>query len=116
MTGVQTCALPIYNWLLERIVKSKASTFRGDYYSHGKLFIAKLPIYRIDFGNVEEKKKHDEIVCSVKNIMELKRKRNTQKTKEQKNMYWRLIETESQHLDDLISKLYGAVKEYDNEK
>ncbi len=104
------------NWLLERIVKSKASTFRGDYYSHGKLFIAKLPIYRIDFGNVEEKKKHDEIVCSVKNIMELKRKRNTQKTKEQKNMYWRLIETESQHLDDLISKLYGAVKEYDNEK
>ena len=48
--------------------------------------------------------------------MELKRRRNTQKTKEQKNRYCRLIETELQHLDDLISKLYGAVKEYDNEK
>ena len=103
-------------WLLERVVKSKASTFRGDYYSHGKQFIAKLPIYRIDFESIEEVKKHDEIVSSVKKIMELKRKRNTQKTKEQRNMYCRLIETESQYLDDLISKLYGSVKEYDNEK
>lgn len=103
-------------WLLERVVKSKASTFRGDYYSHGKQFIAKLPIYRINFENKEEARKHDEIVSSVKNIMELKRRRNTQKTKEQKNRYCRLIETELQHLDDLISKLYGAVKEYDNEK
>jgi len=48
--------------------------------------------------------------------MELKRRWDIQKTKEQKNMYCRLIETESQHLDDLISKLYGSVKEYDNEK
>ena len=103
-------------WLLERVVKSKASTFRGDYYSHGKQFIAKLPIYRIDFENIEEAKKHDEIVSSVKNIMELKRRRNTQKTKEQKNTYCRLIEAESQHLDGLISELYGTVKEYDNEK
>lgn len=103
-------------WLLERVVKSRASTFRGDYYSHGKQFIAKLPIYRIDFENIEETKKHDEIVFSVKNIMELKRRWDIQKTKEQKNMYCRLIETESQHLDDLISKLYGSVKEYDNEK
>lgn len=73
-------------------------------------------IYRIDFENIEEAKKHDEIVSSVKNIMELKRRRNTQKTKEQKNMYCRLIETESQHLDGLISELYGTVKEYENEK
>jgi len=103
-------------WLLERVAKSKASTFRGDYYSHGKQFIAKLPIYRIDFENIEEIKKHDEIVSSVKTIMGLKQRRNTQKTKEQKNRYCRLIETESQHLDDLISQLYGSAKEYSNEK
>lgn len=103
-------------WLLERVAKSKASTFRGDYYSHGKQFIAKLPIYRIDFDNIEEIEKHDEIVSSVKTIMGLKQRRNTQKTKEQKNRYCRLIETESQHLDDLISQLYGSAKEYSNEK
>lgn len=103
-------------WLLERVVKSKASTFRGDYYSHGKQFIAKLPIYRIDFENINETEKHDAIVSGVKNIMELKRRRNIQKTKEQKNRYSRLIETEAQHLDDLISKLYDSAKEYGNEK
>lgn len=96
-------------WLLERVVKSQASTFRGDYYSHGKQFIAKLPIYRIDFENAEETKLHDEIVSSVKNMMELKRQRNIQKTKEQRDMYRRLIEAESRHLDDLISKLYGTI-------
>ena len=48
--------------------------------------------------------------------MGLKQRLNTQKTKEQKNRYCRLIETESQHLDDLISQLYGTVKEYSNEK
>jgi hypothetical protein len=101
---------------LERVVKSKASTFRGDYYSHGKQFIAKLPIYRIDFENIEEIEIHDAIVSSVKNIMELKRRRNIQKTKEQKNRYCRLIETEAQHLDELISRLYGSEKEYSNEK
>lgn len=80
-------------WLLERVVKSKASTFRGNYYSHGKQFIAKLPIYRIDFDNIEEteNKRTEKQVC-------------------------RLIETESQHLDDLISRLYGSAKEYSNEK
>lgn len=103
-------------WLLERVAKSKASTFRGDYYSHGKQFIAKLPIYRIDFENKEEIKKHDEIVSSVRTIIDLKQRRNTQKIKEQKNRYCRLIETESQHLDDLISQLYGSAKEYSNEK
>lgn len=103
-------------WLLERVVKSKASAFRGDYYSHGKQFIAKLPIYKIDYENIEESKKHDEIVSCVKNIMYLKRQRDAQKTKEQKNRYCRLIENESKCLNDLISKLYGSVKEYSNEE
>lgn len=103
-------------WLLERVVKSKASAFRGDYYSHGKQFIAKLPIYKIDFGNIGEAKKHDEIVSCVKNIMNLKRQRNIQKTKEQKNRYCRLIDNESKCLNNLISKLYGSVEEYSNEE
>ena len=36
------------HWLMELLVKSRASTFRGDYYSHGKQFIATLPIFKID--------------------------------------------------------------------
>lgn len=60
------------HWLMELLVKSKASTFRGDYYSHGKQFIATLPIYKIDFENPLEVAKHQEIVDLVQNIMQLK--------------------------------------------
>lgn len=60
------------HWLMELLVKSRASTFRGDYYSHGKQFIATLPIYKIDFENPLEVAKHQEIVDLVQNIMQLK--------------------------------------------
>lgn len=60
------------HWLMELLVKSKASTFRGDYYSHGKQFIATLPIYKIDFENPTEVAKHQQIVEMVQNIMQLK--------------------------------------------
>ena len=60
------------HWLMELLVKSRASTFRGDYYSHGKQFIATLPIYKIDFENPTEVAKHQQIVEMVQNIMQLK--------------------------------------------
>lgn len=97
-------------WMLEMVVKSKASKFRGDYYSHGKQFIAQLPIYRINFDASNEVKIHDEIVNVVKNLMELKKKRDEQQTKPQKETYKRLIQIESKKLDELITQLYGAEK------
>lgn len=60
------------HWLMELLVKSRASTFRGDYYSHGKQFIATLPIFKIDFENPAEVAKHQQIVEMVQNIMQLK--------------------------------------------
>ena len=57
---------------MELLVKSRASTFRGDYYSHGKQFIATLPIFKIDFENPAEVAKHQQIVEMVQNIMQLK--------------------------------------------
>lgn len=60
------------HWLMELLVKSRASTFRGDYYSHGKQFIATLPIYKIDFEKPDEVSKHQRIVEMVQNIMQLK--------------------------------------------
>ena len=95
-------------WMIEMIVKSKASKFRGDYYSHGKQFVAQLPIYRINFDDSNEVKIHDEIVGTVKNLMKLKNKRDEQQTKPQKETYERLIQIEDNKLDGLISKLYGA--------
>ncbi len=95
-------------WMIEMVVKSKASKFRGDYYSHGKQFVAQLPIYRINFDDSNEVKIHDAIVDTVKKLMELKNKRDQQQTKPQKETYKRLIQIEDKKLDGLISKLYGA--------
>ena len=95
-------------WMIEMVVKSKASKFRGDYYSHGKQFVAQLPIYRINFNDSNEVKFHDEIVDNVKKLMKLKNKRDEQQTKLQKETYMRLIQIEDKKLDELISKLYGA--------
>lgn len=60
------------HWLMELLVKSRASIFRGDYYSHGKQFIATLPIYKINFDNPTESTKHQQIVDMVQNIMRMK--------------------------------------------
>ena len=65
----------------------------------------------IEFNSeVESVKKEggDFIVDTVKNLMELKNKRDQQQTKPQKETYKRLIQIEDKKLDGLISKLYGA--------
>lgn len=58
--------------LFEAMVKAGASEFRGAYYSHGKQFIENLPIRRIDFAIADEKKLHDELVKTVKKLIETK--------------------------------------------
>ena len=67
-----------------------------------------MEIYRINFDDSNEVKIHDAIVDTVKNLMELKNKRDQQQTKPQKETYKRLIQIEDKKLDGLISKLYGA--------
>lgn len=95
------------HWMLEQIVKSRSSTFRGEYYSHGKQFIEKLPIFDIDFNNQEEKHTHDSIVKKVENIMQLTQRKDSMKTREQKEMINRMIDEEEQTLNMIIDKLYG---------
>jgi len=55
--------------IIEAMVQSQASTFRGGYGSHGKQFIENLPIYRIDFANAGQKAIHDKIVQLVKQLI-----------------------------------------------
>lgn len=58
--------------IIESMVKSGASEFRGAYYSHSKQFIENLPIRQIDFTNVNERKIHNEIVKTVSQIIATK--------------------------------------------
>ena len=102
------------HWLMELLVKSKASTFRGDYYSHGKQFIATLPIYRIDYGNPLDVQKHDNIVKHVRTIMNLKNQANHARNAMERTVFERSINAVNDELNTLIDALY-QVEAQENE-
>ncbi len=93
---------------MELLVKQSASTFRGGYYSHGKQFIAKLPIYRINFSDPEQKSFHDAIVEKVHIIEKLGQKLIQADTSASKNNYRRLVDSSYNELTELIDDLYGV--------
>ena len=94
------------HWLMELLVKSKASTFRGDYYSHGKQFIAALPIYKIDFGNPAEAAKHQHIVEMVHDIMRLKGQLATAPNAARRTVLQHAIMAINADLNKAIDELY----------
>ena len=94
------------HWLMELLVKSRASTFRGDYYSHGKQFIATLPIYKIDFSNPAEVLKHRQIVEMVQNIMQLKTQATSAPNAARRTVLQHSIEAITTDLNSLIDELY----------
>ena len=94
------------HWLMELLVKSKASTFRGDYYSHGKQFIAALPIYKIDFGNPAEVAKHQHIVEMVHDIMRLKGQLATAPNAARRTVLQHAIMAINADLNKAIDELY----------
>ncbi|MCD8127119.1 MAG: Eco57I restriction-modification methylase domain-containing protein [Clostridiales bacterium] len=103
------------HWLMELLVKSKASTFRGDYYSHGKQFIATLPVYNIDFENAEECRIHDTIVQQVLLQMQLKSQLTAVPNNAQRIVLERAVNTAQQELQSLLDDLYG-IQEPENEE
>ena len=94
------------HWLMELLVKSRASTFRGDYYSHGKQFIATLPIYKIDFENPAEVAKHQQIVEMVQNIMRLKEQLASAPNAARRTVLEHSITAINAELNSAIDELY----------
>lgn len=56
--------------VIEAMVKSGASEFRGAYYSHGKQFIENLPIRIIDFSKKSDVDLYEGIIKSVGSLIE----------------------------------------------
>lgn len=102
------------HWLMELLVKSKASTFRGNYYSHGKQFVASLPIYRIDFEDPVEVRKHNEIVQCVETIMQLKEQVKQARNIVERTVLERSVNMVNHELNALIDVLY-QVENQENE-
>ncbi len=92
--------------LIENMVKSGASEFRGSYYSHGKQFIENLPIRTIDMTDKSEKETYQQIVKIVKNLISTKEKLKVASYGTKRNVLQRKIDTLMNQLIQIINNLY----------
>lgn len=97
--------------VLEAMVKSRASEFRGDYYSHGKQFIENLPIREIDFVDKGQKKAHNTIVRNVKSIIKTKQSLKAESGYAKKRIFQRKINRLYNNLFNQIDALYGFTQD-----
>jgi methylase of polypeptide subunit release factors len=95
------------HWLLEQIVRSVSSYFRGGYYSHGKQFIEDLPIYWVDFGDESDVHAYEGIVNGVARLMELTSEIQGA-TPQRRQTIERALRSQQRLLDDNIDVLYGV--------
>lgn len=94
------------HWFLEDIVRFSASGFRGGYYSHGKQFIAGLPIRRINFSNSDERQAHDAIVNCVKQLMKLGAAMRKERVSSRRKPLEKAMESVEMQLNDIVDRLY----------
>ena len=94
------------HWFLEDIVRFSASGFRGGYYSHGKQFIAGLPIRRINFSNSDECQAHDAIVNCVKQLMKLGAAMRKERVSSRRKPLEKAMESVEMQLNDIVDRLY----------
>lgn len=55
--------------VLEAMIKVRASQFQGGYYSHGRQFLANLPIRALDLDNPAERAQYESIVRVVNHLI-----------------------------------------------
>lgn len=97
--------------VIESMVKAGASEFRGAYYSHGKQFIKKLPIRKINFSDEDEVKDYENIIKIVQNLIDTTAQINTEKNSARKRVLKRKQKTLYAHLVNIINKIYEISEE-----
>lgn len=95
-------------WMMEAIIQSRTSIFRGEYYSHGKQFVAELPVRRINFMNKEEASIHDKVVILIKKLNELIKRKGKAETPQDRTLLLRSIEASKRSLTILLDVLYQS--------
>lgn len=95
----------------EAMIKSGASEFRGAYYSHGKQFIENLPIRLIDFDDKSEVALYENIIKTVKGIIETKHSYNSIRLLPQRQILQRKMSKLWESLIAQINQLYGLSTE-----
>ena len=96
--------------VMEAMIRSIASPFRGGYYSHGKQFIKDIPIAAINFNDPSDKKAHDSIVHTVEALIKNNEARKAAKTPRERTLFDRQRAALIDQVQDLVSEMYGIAK------
>ena len=94
--------------VIEAIVRSSSSHFRGDYYSHGRQFIAPLPIRILDLNDEVQKTTHDQISNLVDQLITLDSKVKSSHTPRSRLTFVRQRLQLENSMFEIIDKLYNV--------
>jgi type I restriction-modification system DNA methylase subunit len=100
----------LYHPVIEAMVRDGASEFRGEYCSHGKQFVEKLPIKTISFNNLDEKAAHDEIASFVNALTLMTQNVQRSKTPEEKELCKRRFDMIAKLLEEKVTLVYGITE------
>jgi hypothetical protein len=95
--------------LIEAMVQSRASTFRGGYGSHGKQFIQDLPICLLDPSNPEHKKAYTDVVKLAKQLIHTTSQWSKATVPTRKNLLNQQRTALKQQINRLLETLYGII-------
>lgn len=101
---------------VEAVLKQRSNFFGGGYYAHGKQYVDKLPIRRIDFDNAFEVDCHDAIVENVIRLRKLESEKANAVSSDQVELVERAEDLCMDAINRLIDTLYGIEEETDEAK
>lgn len=61
----------LFHPVIEAMVRSRASVFRGSYYSHGKQFLEDIPVHDVDLDDPAERAAHDRVASTARRLVDV---------------------------------------------
>ena len=86
-----------------------SSTYRGGYLRYIFQYVSQLPIYKIDFSNPEDVKRHDLMVNLVQHMLDLQKR--VPATPLESEQLGREIQSTDRQIDALVYDLYNLAPE-----
>ncbi|MCK9409419.1 MAG: Eco57I restriction-modification methylase domain-containing protein [Bacteroidetes bacterium] len=97
--------------LVDFYLKNISTNFRGGWFGYDARVLKRLPIRTIDSTNETEKRKFDNIVKQVEQMLEAKQKLSTAKTDGEVNRLESLCTSLDRKINDAVYELYGLTEE-----
>lgn len=97
--------------LLTFYLRAKALTNKESIAQVKKVDLDKLPIRTINFDNLADKARHDQIVALVERMLDLHKRQREARTGQEKTVLQRQIEGTDKQIDKLVYTLYGLTDE-----